>query len=158
MNNNVLPLIIKYNKNHQGLFIFFNNNNLVKYIIDENNGKIINNEIILSNISISSFDLCKYFLIFSVWENNQLGIYSFNSKKINYISGIDNSLNFVYISSIQILKINEEYCIFLSLSIGKIIYLKLKTKIKNNEIKNEFSSQDFIIKRNYNLNIENFKI
>ena len=157
-NNNILPLILKYNKNLQGLFIFYNNNTLVKYIIDENVGKIINSEIILSNISISSFDLCKYFLIFSLWENNQLGIYTFYSKKINYISGIDNSLNFVYISSIQILKINEEYCIFLSLSIGKIIYLKLKNKININEIKNEFNSQDFIIKRNYNLNIENFKI
>ncbi len=162
MNNNVIanciPLIIKYNKNLNGLFIFYNNNILVKYLIDENIGKIINNEIVLNNEAISSFDVCKYFMIYSLWDSNKLGIYSFNSKKINYISDIDDCLRFTHISSIQIIKINGEYCIFLSLSIGKMIYLKLKDRINTNEIKKEFKSKDFILKRNYNLNLENFKI
>jgi len=156
--NNWSPLIIKYNKNLTGLFIYYNNNVLVKYKIDENNGKIIDDEIILTNISISSFDLCKYFLIYSLWDNNQIGIYSFYSKKINYFSGIDDSFNFSYISSIQIIKINEEYSIFLSSSIGKLFYMQLKEKINKNNIKNEFTYQDFIIKRNYNLSLENFKV
>ena len=34
---NLLPLIIKYNKNLKGLFIYYNNKNLVKYGIDETN-------------------------------------------------------------------------------------------------------------------------
>ena len=157
-NKNISPLIIKYNKSLTGLFIYYNNNALVKYNIDENNGKIINNEIILTNLSISSFDLCKYFLIYSLWDNNQIGIYSFISKRINYFSGMADSLNFTYISSIQIIKINDEYCIFLSSSIGKLFYLKLKDKININSIKNEFIFNDFIIKRSYNLNLDNFKI
>ena len=76
---NCLPLIIKYNKNIKGLFIYYNNNILVKYRIDENNGKILDNEIILNNIAISSFDLCKYFLIYSLWDSYKLGIYSEHS-------------------------------------------------------------------------------
>ena len=156
--NNLLPLIIKYNKNLKGLFIYYNNNILIKYGIDETNGKIISNEIILNNVSIISFDLCKYFMLFSLWDNNKLGIYTFHSKKINYITGIDDSLNFTFISSIQIVKINEDYFIFLSLSIGKMIYIKLKNKININEIKNDFNCEDFIIKKNYNLNLDNFKI
>ena len=154
-----LPLIIKYNKNLKGLFIYYNNNNLVKYKIDENAGKIIDIEIILNNVSISSFDLCKYFMIYSLWDSNKIGIYSFNSKKINYYKyDNDDSYNFTYISSIQIIKINEEYCILLSLSIGKMLYLKLKNKTNTIKTKNEFMQQDFIIKRTYNLSLENFKI
>ena len=156
--SNCLPLIIKYSKSLNGLLIYYNNNTLVRFNIDENNGKIISNEIILINLSISSFDLCKYFLIYSLWDNNQIGIYSFISKKINYFSGIDDSLNYTHISSIQIIKINDEYCIFLSSSIGKLFYLKLKDKINVNSIKNEFNCNDFIIKKIYNLNLDNFKI
>ena len=151
-----LPLIIKFNRNLNGLFIFYNNNSLIKYEIDETDCQIIKNEIILHNISISSFDICKYFMLFSIWDSNKLGIYSFASKKLNYITNIYHSLIFTYISSIQIIKINNEYSIFLSLSLGKMIYMKLKNEI--NDIKNEFVSEDFFIKRNYNLNIENFRI
>ena len=158
MNDNYIPLIIKYNKNLKGLFIFYNNNILVKYLIDENTGKIMNNEIVLKNEAISSFDVCKYFMIYSLWDSNKIGVYSFYSKKINYISDIDDCFKFTHVSSIQIIKVNGDYCIFLSLSIGKMIYLKLKDQINVNEIKNEFKSEDFILKRNYNLNLDNFKI
>ena len=148
-----IPLIIKYNKNIKSLFIFYNDNNLVKYNIDINSGKIIGNEIILNNIFISAFDVCKTFLAFSVWNDSKLGVYSFNNKKVNYLDFIDDSINFTFISSIQIIKLNEEYNIFLSLSIGKLIWLKLKKQV-NVELKKE----DFIIKQNYDLNLENFHI
>lgn len=153
-----IPLIIKYNKNKSGLFIYYNNNNLIKYQIDDDKGKIINTEIILKNVSISAFDICSYFIIFSFWDSNKIGIYSFNLKKINYISDYCEFLNFSYISSIQIIKINDEYFIFMSLSIGKMIYLKLRDKINEGYINYEFKSEDFILKNNYNLNLENFKI
>ena len=156
--NNSLPLIIKYNKNQCGLFIYYNSNNLIKYKIDNDNGKIINNEIIIKNVSISAFDICSYFMIYSFWDSNQIGIYSFNSNKINYISEFGEYLNFAYISSIQIIKINDEYFIFISLSIGKMIYLKLRDKINKSYVNYEFKSEDFILKNSYNLNLENFKI
>ena len=158
-NGNILiPLIIKYNANHRGLFIYYNNNNLIRYKLDDDKGFIISNEIILRNVSISSFDVCAYFMIYSFWESNQIGIYSFNLKKINYLSEFDESLDFALISSVQIIKINDEYCIFISLSIGKMIYLKLRNKININFINYEFKSDDFIVKNSYNLNLENFKI
>ena len=150
-----IPLILKYNKNIKSLFIFFNNNNLVKYNIDINSGKIIGNEIILNNISISAFDVCKNFLIFSVWNDSKLCVYSFNSKKVNYLDFIADSINFSFISSIKIIKLNKEYNIFLSLSIGKLIWLKLKKQVNVNV---ELKKEDFILKQNYNLNLENFHI
>ena len=153
-----IPLIIKYNKNIKGLFIFYNNNNLLKYNIDINSGKIIGNEIILNNISVSAFDVSKKFLIFSVWNNSKLGVYSFNNKKVNYLNFIDNSINFAFISSIQIIKLNDEYNIFLSLSIGKLIWLRLKRQVNDEDKEYEFKKEDFIIKQNYNLNLENFHI
>ena len=155
--SNSFPLIIKYNKNQCGLYIYYNNNNMIKYKIDDD-GKIISNEVILKNASISAFDIFSYFMIYSFWDSNQIGIYSFNSNKINYISEFGEFLNFSYITSIQIIKINDEYFIFISLSIGKMIYLKLRNKINESYINYEFKSEDFIVKNSYNLNLENFKI
>ena len=154
----VIPLIIKYNKNLQGLFVYFSDNNLIKYPINVNDGKIMENELILNNIPISAFDLCKKFLIFSNWDNNKLGVYSFHDKKVNYIELIEDSINFVYISSIQIIKLNDQYKIFLSLSFGKLIYLILNKQNNSLETNYEFKSEDFVIKQSYNLNLENFRI
>ena len=94
-------------------------------------------------------------MIYSFWDNNQIGIYSFNSNKINYISEFGEFLNFAYISSIQIIKINDEYFIFMSLSIGKMIYLKLRYKINESYINYEFKSEDFILKNSYNSKLKN---
>ena len=153
-----IPLIIKYNKNLQGLFVYFSDNNLIKYHIDINDGKIMENELILNDISISAFDLCKKFLIFSNWDNNKLGVYTFNNKKVNYIDLIEDSINFVYISSVQIIKLNDQYNIFLSLSFGKLIYLKLNKQINSLGTDYEFKTEDFVIKQSYNINLENFSI
>ena len=149
-----IPLLIKYNKNISSLFVFYNNNNLIKYNIDINEGKVKGSEILLNKISLSSFDVCKKILIFSVWENNKLGVYSFDNKKLNYFNIFEESTNFVHISSIQIIKLKEKYNIFLSLSIGKLIWLKLKNQINEKSLEKE----GFEIKHNYNLNLENFKI
>ena len=155
------PLLVKYNKNIQGLFVYFNNNNLLKYNIDIKEGNITSNEIIFNDIPISTFDVCKEFLIFAMWENNKLGIYSFNNKKIYYIDWTDTNINFVSVSCIQIIKLNDEYNIILSLSIGKLVYMKLNKQINNKEnVPNDinFKKEDFIIKQNYNINLENFNI
>ena len=52
-----IPLLLKFNKKLNSLFIYYNNNNLIKYNIDINDVKIIGSEIILNNIAISSFDV-----------------------------------------------------------------------------------------------------
>ena len=104
----IIPLLAKYNKNIKGLFVCFNNNNLMRYNIDIKQRKIIEKKIILNNISISAFDICEKFLIFSSWDIKKLGIYSFSNKRMNYIDLIEDYLNFAFISSIQIIKINED--------------------------------------------------
>ena len=152
-NNKIKPLLIKYNERLNSLFIYFNNNKFLCFKIDEN-GQIINNKEILNNVNMTSFGLCKYFIIYSQWDTNNLGIYSINTKKNNYIYKLD-SLNYIQISSIEIIKIEGIRFVVISLSNGKLIYLKLKEHFRN-YIYHEFTESDFIFKRKYNLSNENF--
>ena len=157
-NGKIYPLLIKYNKTLNNLFIYSNDNNLQSFIIDSKGN--INNPInILKNVSICSFDLCKYFMVYSLWDTNYLYIYSFNSKAIKTINiSSDEQLDYIKISSIQIFKQELIHYIFLSLSNGKLIYFQLKKPAKNYDNLYIFSEEDFIFKRKYNLNFEDFSI
>ena len=155
-NNKIRPLIIKYNERLNSLFIYFNNKTLFAFKIDQN-GQIEYNKELLNNVNISSFGLCKYFIIYSQWDNNKLGIYTINTGKNNYIGKIDNSLDYVQISSIEVIKIDGIRFVIISLSHGKLLYFKLKEQFRNYNYY-EFTESDFIFKRKYNLSNENFTI
>ena len=155
-NNKVKPLLVKYNERLNSLFIYFNNKKFFCFKIDEN-GKVINNKELLDNVNISSFGLCKYFIIYSQWDNNNLGIYSINTGKNYFMGKIDNSLDYVQISSIEIIKIEGIRFIIISLSNGKLLYFKLKEQFRNYNY-HDFTENDFIFKRKYNLSNENFTI
>ena len=155
-NNKVKPLLIKYNERLNSLFIYFNNKKFLCFKIDEN-GQIIYNKELLNDVNISSFGLCKYFIIYSQWDSTKLGIYSINTGKNNFMGEIDNSLDYVQISSIEIIKIEGIRFIIISLSNGKLLYFKLKEQFRNYNY-HEFTEQDFIFKRKYNLSNENFTI
>ena len=156
-NKNIIPLIAKFSKKLSQLFIYSNNQTLLSFKLDEN-GKITESEEILNNVSICDFDICKYFLVYALWDSNNLFFYSMNSKKIEIINIPDECLDYIKISSIQICKYDSSYYIFISLSTGKLIYFQLKNKDNTyNKIYN-FSSKDFIFKRKYNLNVEDFTI
>ena len=151
--NNSKPLIIKHNKKCNSLFIYANDKKLYRYLINKENGKIINTEIILINVDISAFDVCEYFLLFTTWDSRNLNIFSFD-KKNNLLYDIDSLLDYEQISSIQIIKKSKSCLyIFLSLSTGKLIFIKFE---KSNE--NKINKDNFILKRKYNLCLENFKI
>ena len=157
-NGKIYPLIIKYNKTLNNLFIYSNDNNLQSYILDSK-GNINNHICILKDLSICSFDVCKYYMVYSLWDSNYLYIYSFNSKEtktINILS--DEQLDYIKISSIQIFKQELIHYIFLSLSNGKLIYFQLKKPAQNYDNLYIFSEEDFIFKRKYNLNFEDFSI
>ena len=157
-NNNykIKPLLMKYNERLCSLFIYFNNKKFLTFKFNEN-GEIIYNKELLNNVNISSFGICKYFIIYSLWDKNKLGIYTINTSKNNFISKIDNSLDFIQISSIEIIKIDGLRFIIISLSNGKILYFKLKEQFRNYNYY-EFTESDFIFKRKYNLSNENFTI
>jgi len=155
-NNKIKPLLIKYNERLNSLFIYFNNKKLLSFKFDEN-GQIIFNKELLNNVNISSFGMCKYFIIYSQWDNNNLGIYSINTSKNNFMSRVDKSLDYVQISSIEIIKIEGLRFIIISLSNGKLLYFKLKEQFRNYNYY-EFTENDFIFKRKYNLSNENFTI
>ena len=153
-NNKIKPLLIKYNERLNSLFIYFNNNKFFCFKLYEN-GQIIQNKELLNNVHMSSFGLCKYFIVYSQWDTNNLGIYSIKTEKNNYMN-LD-SLDFVQISSIEIIKIEGIRFVVISLSNGKLIYLKLKEHFRNYNY-HEFTDTDFIFKRKYNLSNENFII
>ena len=156
-NIKITPLIVKYNKKISTLFIYTNKQNLIAFKFDIN-GNIIESTEILKDVSICDYDICKYFLVYALWDSNNLFIYSLNSKKIEIINIPDECLDYTKISSIQIFKYELFRYIFISLSTGKLIYFQLRKSDNNYDKLYTFSSADFIFKRKYNLNVEDFTI
>ena len=154
-NNKIKPLLIKYNERLDSIFIYFNNNKFLCFKIDEN-GQILFNKELLNNVNMTSFGICKYFIIYSQWDTNNLGIYSINTGKNNFISKLDSS-DYIQISSIEIIKIEGIRFVIISLSNGKLVYLKLKEQFRNYNYY-EFTENDFIFKRKYNLANESFTV
>ena len=156
-NKKIIPLIAKYSKKSNILYIYSNNKDLIYFKFD-NEGKIIEGSKILENVSVCDFDICKYFLIYALWDSNNLYIYSMNSKKNEIINIPDESLEYTKISSIQIFKNDLIHYIFISLSTGKLIYFQLEKNENNYDKSYTFTSNDFIFKRKYNLKVEDFTI
>ena len=156
-NKKIKPLIIKYNKKINCLFLY-SNDKVLKSIAIDKKGNICKSLDILKDVSISAFDVCKYFIVYSLWDSNNLYIYSINSKENKIINLSDESLDFTKISSIQIFKNELFHYIFISLSNGKLIYFQLKEPTKNYNNSYIFKEEDFIFKRKYNLNFEDFNI
>ena len=155
-NDKFKPLIIKYNEKLHSLFVYTNNNKLISYTIDEN-GNISEIKELIKDVNISSFGLCQYFLIYSLLDSNKLGIYSINTNKTNFLNEIDESLDYVNVTSIEIMKIEGIRYVIIALSNGRLLYFKLKEQFRNYKYY-EFSENDFIFKRKYNLNDESFEI
>ena len=156
-NKKINPLIVNYNKKLNNLYVYSNDKKLRSFKIDKN-GKITEINELLKDVSISAFDVCQYFIVYSLWDSNCLHVYSIKSQKDKNINISDEQLDYIKISSIQIFKNNLIHYIFISLSNGKLIYFQLKKKIKDFNEFHEFSEEDFIFKRKYNLNVEDFSI
>ena len=154
--NEISPLLVKYNKKLNSLFVYFNNKKFMCFKIDVN-GQIASTKEILDNINMSSFSVCKYFIIYSEWDKNNLGIYTINTGKNCVMNIVEPSKDFSQISSIEIIKVNGLRFILLSLSNGKLLYFKLKEQFRNYNYY-DFTESDFIFKRKYNLSNENFTV
>ncbi len=159
LNDKKIPLLVKFHRKTSSIFIYNSNNDLVKYKIEND---IINEvTIILSNVYISAFDVSTYFLIYGLWESNNIYIYSFvnniNENNNQILCSIDENVQYIQISSIQIIKKESIKFFFISLSNGKMLYYKLKPQFRNvpNYV---FTKTDFIFKRKYNITSESFSI
>ena len=155
-NNEIRPLLIKYNERLNSLFIFFNNKKFLCFKIDVN-GKISDTKEIFDDINMSSFGICKYFIIYSEWDKNYLGCYSINTGKKSIINIVESSKDFAQITSVEITKIEGLRFVLISLSNGKLLYFKLKEQFRNYNYY-DFMENDFIFKRKYNLTNENYSI
>ena len=154
--NKVSPLLLKYNKKLNTLFIYFNNRRLLYFKINIK-GIITEAEIIFNNINMSSFGVCKYFIIYSEWDKKNLGIYTINTKKNYALNLAESSKDFAQISSIEIIKVKGLRFILLSLSNGKLLYFKLKEQFRNYNYY-DFTESDFVFKRKYNITNESYTI
>ena len=152
----VKPQLIKYNERLNSVFIYFNNKVFMSFKIDSN-GQISSTKEILDNINMSSFGVCKYFIIYSEWDKNNLGIYTINTGKKAYMNIVEPSKDFAQITSIEIIKVEGLRFILLSLSNGKLLYFKLKEQFRNYNYY-DFNESDFVFKRKYNLTNENYTI
>ena len=152
----VTPLLVKFNKKLNMLFIYFNNRSFIYFKID-NTGSISEAKALFNGINMSSFGVCKYFIIYSEWDKKNLSIYTINTKK-NYVLNLaESSKDFAQISSIEIIKVNGLRFVLLSLSNGKLLYFKLKEQFRNYNYY-DFTESDFIFKRKYNITNESYTI
>ena len=151
--SNISPLLVKYHKKTNSIYVYFNNRTLQKLTINNNE---IDYECILSNVEISAFDISNYFIVYSTWDSNTINLYSFSTKNIQCLCTVDDDFD-VHTSSIQIIKKDGNKFIFISLSNGKMLYFKLKQQFRTLN-SYTFSSEDFILKRKYNISTENFEI
>ena len=152
----VRPLLIKYNEKLNSLFVYFNNKQFLVFKIDIN-GKICSKETLIDSINMSSFGVCKYFIIYSEWDKNNLNIFTINTKKIETMNIVESSKDFAQITNIEIIKKEGLRFILLSLSNGKLLYFKLKEQFRNYNYY-DFTENDFIFKRKFNLTNENYTI
>ena len=152
----VRPLLIKYNEKLNSLFVYFNNKQFLVFKIDIN-GKICSKETLIDNINMSSFGVCKYFIIYSEWDKNNLNIFTINTKKIETMNIVESSKDFAQITNIEIIKKEGLRFVLLSLSNGKLLYFKLKEQFRNYNYY-DFTENDFIFKRKFNLTNENYSI
>ena len=152
----VTPLLVKFNKKLNMLFIYFNNRSFIYFKIDST-GSISEAKALFNGINMSSFGVCKYFIIYSEWDKKNLSIYTINTKK-NYVLNLaESSKDFAQISSIEIIKVNGLRFVLLSLSNGKLLYFKLKEQFRNYNYY-DFTESDFIFKRKYNITNESYTI
>ena len=152
----IMPLLVKYNNKLNSLFIYLNNKRFFRFEVSIK-GEVSSAKEIFNNINMSSFGVCKYFIIYSEWDKNNLGIYTINTGK-NYIMNItESSKDFAQISSIEIIKVNGLRFILISLSNGKLLYFKLKEQFRNYNYY-DFTESDFVFKRKYNLTNENYTL
>ena len=152
----VRPLLIKYNEKLNSLFVYFNNKQFLVFKIDIN-GKICSKETLIDSINMSSFGVCKYFIIYSEWDKNNLNIFTINTKKIETMNIVESSKDFAQITNIEIIKKEGLRFVLLSLSNGKLLYFKLKEQFRNYNYY-DFTENDFIFKRKFNLTNENYII
>ena len=152
----VRPLLIKYKEKLNSLFVYFNNKQFLVFKIDIN-GKICSKETLIDNINMSSFGVCKYFIIYSEWDKNNLNIFTINTKKIETMNIVESSKDFAQITNIEIIKKEGLRFVLLSLSNGKLLYFKLKEQFRNYNYY-DFTENDFIFKRKFNLTNENYTI
>ena len=75
------------------LFIFFYNRSFIYFKID-NTGCISEAKALFNGINMSSFGVCKYFIIYSEWDKKNLSIYTINTKK-NYVLNFHKKVDFV---------------------------------------------------------------
>jgi hypothetical protein len=84
-------------------------------------------EILLENTSISAMDISMGFIIYSVWDENVIQIFSLSSKTTKEFHKLDND---EFVSSIIIMKSEGKKFLFISLSNGRILFYKFNCKFK----------------------------
>ena len=147
-----IPLTIKYHKKTQCVYYYTNERNLCCYELT--NLKI---KIILKDVDISAFDITSLFLIYGLWTESNIYLYSINTGKINILGNIKENVNDILISSIQVIKNEGDKFVFVSLSNGKMLFYKLKQQVRMIQT-HSYTADDFIYKRKYNISSENFEL
>jgi hypothetical protein len=147
-----IPLTIKYHKKTQCVYYYTNERNLCCFDLTN-----LKTKIILKDVDISAFDITSLFLIYGLWTESNIYLYSINTGEINILGNIKENVNDILISSIQVIKNEGDKFVFVSLSNGKMLFYKLKQQVRMIQT-HSYTADDFIYKRKYNISSENFEL
>jgi len=82
-------------------------------------------EVLLENTLISSMDISLGYIIYSIWDENNIKIFSLKTKTTKEFLKLESD---VFVSSIVIMKCEGKKFLFVSLSNGRILFYKFNSK------------------------------
>jgi len=104
---------------------------------EESRNHVVVEKVLLKDVFLHKFDVCREFIIFTTWDSNKINAYSFKNKKIIEITTLSNENSFVM--SMKILKDhNKTKYLSISISDGTLLIYKIDNSI--NIFCNYFSS------------------
>lgn len=84
----------------------------------------INPEILVENVSISAMEISLNFIIYSVWEENKIYLYSIKTKANKEFMQVESE---AFVNSMLILKSEGLKFLFISFSNGKLLFYKFNS-------------------------------
>jgi hypothetical protein len=151
-NINANPVLCQFKAKNGFLYLFDRDNKLSRFnlfkLLEKINDEI--EDIIISNTLISAFDVSdNNVLIFSTWNSNKIFIHNLKNKRLEILTELDDNDSFC--NGVVFLKNEGSKYLFLSISNGKMLFYKQKSKniIKISQHRKEFCKLHLYTRRFY---------
>ena len=156
------PTQCVFKTNSNFLYIYNTNNLLLRYTLSDLTKEP---EVLSDAFNLSCFDVSESLVAFSDWRSADINLLSTKTKKIEKLISV-NEGNSAFISSLLFVKEEGAKYLFASLSSGKLLKFKMKSKTLFNYLGSiasrmnlyTFTADDFVLKRQYNISNDCYEL